>query len=221
MFISIGGASQWVYDFRTIESMLSKPDSAALLKKNFQALKEALTVGGVCVLDGFDIDNEESVSADTIVRTCEMLFELGFAVTFCPYDPYDGPDTWQGYMQTLWDKGMKVSWWNLQCYAGGSDNRTNLAPWLTALGKVVGAANAPRYLVPGLAVKSADDVDPESDCLCPDQVEATVAGWKNRELAGVFFWKYDALTLSNSGRCGGTNSLAYYLQAVEQGMNKA
>ena len=92
MFISIGGASQWVYDFRTIESMLSKPDSAALLKKNFQALKEALTVGGVCVLDGFDIDNEESVSADTIVRTCEMLFELGFAVTFCPYDPYDGPE---------------------------------------------------------------------------------------------------------------------------------
>ncbi len=62
---------------------------------------------------------------------------------------------------------------------------------------------------------------PKSDCLCPDQVEATVAGWKNRELAGVFFWKYDALTLSNSGRCGGTNSLAYYLQAVEQGMNKA
>lgn len=218
VFMSIGGASQWVYDFRTIESMLSQPASAALLKKNFQALKEALTVGGACVLDGFDIDNEEFVSADTIVWTCEMLFALGFDITFCPYQDQD---TWQGYMQTLWDKGLKVSWWNLQCYAGGSGNRTNLAPWLTALGQVVGAENAPGYLVPGLAVKSADDVFPVSDRLCPDQVESAVAGWNNSALAGVFFWRYDALTLSNSGRCGGTNSLAHYLHAVEQGMKKA
>ena len=93
---------------------------------------------------------------------------------------------------------------------------------MTALGKVVGEANGGRAIsCRVLRSKAQTTLIPKSDCLCPDQVEATVAGWKNRELAGVFFWKYDALTLSNSGRCGGTNSLAYYLQAVEQGMNKA
>ncbi len=46
-------------------------------------------------------------------------------------------------MQTLWDKGMKVSWWNLQCYAGGSGNRKPISqPWIDALGKVVGKAKA-------------------------------------------------------------------------------
>ncbi len=221
VFISIGGASQWVYDFRVIESMLSKPDSAALLKANFQALKEALTVGGVCAIDGFDIDNEESVSADTVVKFCTMLFEQKFEVTFCPYS---GPSDWQDYMQRLLKDGHEVSWWNLQCYAGGSANldKRQFQLWIDALDAVVGKKRAAAsYLVPGFAVKSADDVDPKSDCLCPDQVEATLAGWKNRDLAGAFFWKYDALTLSNSGRCGGTNSLAYYLQAVEQGLNKA
>ena len=147
VFISLGGAERWVYDFRTIESMLSKPDSAALLKANFQALKEALTIGGVCAIDGFDIDNEESVSADTIVQFCEMLFELGFEVTFCPYY---GPGTWQGYMQTLWDKGMKVSWWNLQCYAGGSGNLQPISSrGSTRWAKWSARRRRPRYLVPG------------------------------------------------------------------------
>ena len=152
VFITIGGASQWVYDFRTIESMLSKPDSAALLKKNFQALKEALTVGGVCVIDGFDIDNEESVSADTIVRTCEMLFELGFAVTFCPYDPYDGPEHVAGlHADPLGQRHeSELVEFAVLCGRLRQSRQAPISqPWIDALGKVVGRQRRPRYLVPG------------------------------------------------------------------------
>ncbi len=155
---------------------------------------------------------------DTVVRFCTMLFELGFAVTFCPYQ--SGEESWwKGCMKTLWDQGYRVLGWNLQCYAGGHDNRTNLTPWLAALAEVVGSEQkASLHLMPGLAVASAMDTFPKTDRLCPSQVETTVAGWNNSELGGVFLWRYDALTPEWADMCGGTNTLPQYIKAIKQGM---
>ena len=218
VFISVGGASQWVYDFRVIESMyLLEADD--VLKANFQALKDAFTFDGKCVIDGFDIDNEEYVSAETIVKFCTMLFGLGFEITFCPYS---GASDWQGYMQSLWDNGMKVSWWNLQCYAGGNWNLDKLQPWIDALSKVVKGDGAP-YLVPGLGVKGVEDLDAdEQRCpFGPKSFETIAASWKNPKLGGVFMWKYDGI-VKNPDSCGGkkTNTLANYVKAINDGLSK-
>jgi hypothetical protein len=211
IFISIGGASPPIFDFTTAQTMLNN-GQAGVLQENFQALRTAFTVNGSCVIDGFDLDCEEDVNESTIVQLCQMLFGLGFAVTFCPYtnQPF-----WQDCMQTLWSQGLKVSWWNLQCYAGGGGNGSYLPSWIANLAAVVGNADAASYLVPGLAVQGS-----EGDGQCPTGsggMEASFAGWQNLGLGGGFLWTYDS-TLNNTQPCPGPANLAAYVAAINAGL---
>jgi hypothetical protein len=220
VFLVVGSPPEYWPDFGTMQQMFAE-GKADLLKQNLVALKEALTIDGRCAIDGFDIDCEETGTVDkkTIVRFCEMVFDLGFKVTFCPYE---NQDWWQGCMQPLWDQGHKVSWWNLQCYAGGGGNLYDLSPWINALGAVVGAQAASSYLVPGLCVAGEDDVDP-SDRRCPfgaGGFESTTYDWRNPNLGGAFLWRYDALPL-NPELCGDQNNLANYVKAINLGLSKA
>jgi hypothetical protein len=222
VFLVVGSPPEYWPDFETMQKMFAE-GKADLLKQNLVALKEALTIDGRCAIDGFDIDCEESLDQgiqDTVVRFCKMVFELGFKVTFCPYQ-VGGESWWQDCMQTLWDQGMKVSWWNLQCYSGGFWNLNKLQPWIDALGKVVGGDGA-AYLVPGLAPAGEEDVG--GDVHCPSgsgSFETIAAGWHNPKLGGMFLWRYDPLALAkNQGLCGGQNNLKNYVKAINDGLSK-
>jgi hypothetical protein len=225
VFISVGGQGGYnqerdVFDFRTIQKMFTE-GKEGILRDNIAALKAAFTINRVCAIDGFDIDCEEKdvgepgekVDENTIVKFCQILFEHEFAVTFCPYES----DTWwRDCMQKLWKQGHKVSWWNLQCYAGGSGNQDDLSPWYRALSAVVYPQAPASFLVPGLAVKSAKDVLPETDRLCPTGPKSfytTFRGLNNPRLAGGFLWNYDAL-VGQSTVCSGQNHLSAYVQAI-------
>jgi len=210
VFVALGGACPPIYDFTTIQNMFNT-GQAGTLKDNIVALKNAFTVNGVCAIDGFDFDCEEpDIDLQTFLVFSRLLFGLGFEVTFCPFASISD---WQDRMQALWDQGMKVSWWNLQCYSGGSDNPGRLPEWIEALAKVVGKQAAPSYLVPGIAAAGADDAYPD---LCPtgqDSVWSTFRGWNNPRLAGGFLWTYDALAAKPT-LCGGQNNLAAYVKAI-------
>jgi hypothetical protein len=211
IFFSIGGANPPVYDFTSIQYMLKNGLTGALVQ-NFTALRKAFTVNGTCVIDGFDLDCEEFVDQSTIVQFSQILFKLGFQVTFCPFD---NQSFWQGAMQTLWNQGMKVSWWNLQCYAGGYGNRSDLSPWIQSLAAVVGKQAAPSFLVPGLAVQGS-----EGDGQCPTGnggICPTFAGWSKLGLGGGFLWLYDAI-IQNSSPCPGPADLAAYVAAINNGL---
>lgn len=212
IFLSMGG---WgVCDFQTIEYMLEH-GMGDLLRRNFQTLREAFTLNGECVIDGIDLDNEEPVKASTITDFCEILFELGFEVTFCPYR---NPTEWQGYMQTLWDKGHRVSWWNLQCYSGGAENLDELEPWINAVSQVVGKGRGASYIVAGLAVRGASDSNPQE---CPfglGGVCESLASVSKYNLAGGFLWKYDDV-LHNTQPCSGAvPTVSDYTQAIRDGL---
>ncbi|WP_041523716.1 glycoside hydrolase family 18 protein [Gilvimarinus agarilyticus] len=216
IFISIGG---WrVCDFQTIEYMLEH-GMQDVLRRNFQTLRDAFTIDGQCLIDGIDLDNEEPVKANTITEFSQMLFELGFEVTFCPYS---NPVQWQGYMQTLWDKGYKVSWWNLQCYSGGAENLDpdELERWVDALSQVVGKGRGAAYLVAGLAVRGANDSNPQE---CPfglGGVCESLASVSQYSLAGGFLWKYDSV-LSNAQPCSGVvPHMSDYTGAIREGLAK-
>jgi len=226
VFITLGGAYPEVKDFDTIQTMFKRHDDT--LEDNIEALKNAFTVNDDCVIDAFDFDNEEPrIDLQTFVSLGELLFGFGFEVTFCPYNDIDDgqnnsiPD-WQKRMQAFWDEGMKVSWWNLQCYSGGRRNRDNLSPWINALAEVVGSEAASSYLVPGLAVAGVEDVDAD-ERLCPngsDSFYTTFNGWQKLGLAGGFMWKYDALP-QNPTMCSGTNNLANYVKAINEALTKS
>jgi hypothetical protein len=238
VFMSFAGLRPYSADFAVIQAMFTL-GYADTLKQSIVALKEAFTVDGRCVIDGFDMDCEEDyISPDTMVRFCQMLFDLGFKVTFCPYT---NMNWWQECMQSLWDgkdpwnaernkpsrrdklsDRKKLGWWNLQCYSGGSGNLNDLQSWIDALSEVVGDGNGAAYLVPGLAPMGEDDVD---KCHCPDGFERIAAGWKNPKLAGMFLWRYDPLALAkNKDLCGGPNNLkgqnnlANYVKAINSGL---
>ena len=217
VFLAVAGVKPWA-DFAVIQAMFAL-GYADTLKQNIVALKEAFTIDGRCAIDGFDIDCEEDyISPETIVRFCNMVFDLGFKVTFCPYDRRK-LDWWQDCMQRLWgpDPSRRVSWWNLQCYSGGSDNLNDLQPWIKALSDVVGGDGS-AYLVPGLAVKGEDDVD-DREQRCPSGFAARAARWKNPKLGGMFLWRYDPLALEkNQGLCDGPNTLAAYVNAINTGL---
>jgi hypothetical protein len=214
IFISVGGAPPWVEDFTTLAHMF-KNGMAETVTANIGELQAAFTFDGTCVIDGFDIDCEEGFDQSTVVQFCEILFRYGFEVTFCPFDR---ADWWQGCMQALWSQGMQVSWWNLQCYAGGHDNRDNLSTWLDALAGVVGEPAASSYLVPGLAVAGANDT---WDGQCPtgaNSICTTAAGWSNLGLPGAFVWKYDSI-VANPTLCSGNSKLAAYVAAINDGLS--
>jgi hypothetical protein len=220
IFFSIGGWDS--KDFTAIQKML-KAKQANLLRTNFNALRQAFTVDGVCVIDGFDLDKEnEDIDEDTIVSFSEILFDLGFEVTLCPYQE---PEWWQSCMKKLWDQNHKVSWWNLMCYAGGSNNRNDLADWIDKIAAVVGKDNKPAsYLVPGLAVKTKPESDSNGQCPTDrDSIESTFAKWKDLGLRGGFLWSYDDIVKSSgAGLCPGqADDLKAYVAAINGGLSGA
>ena len=216
IFFSIGGqGDDNIRDFRTIEYML-KNGLGGVLEQNFFMLRQLfLTDNGDYAIDGIDLDCEEEVDASTIVSFSRMLFELGFEVTF---SPYEGQERWRGYMQELWNQGHKVSWWNVQCFDGGRPNRDKIRSWNNAIGEVV-KDDAGSYMMLGLAAYG------ETDGQCPTGgggIEDTFSRWRDLELGlrGGFLWNYDAIN-DNSGKvvCGTTPvDLLNYVQAVNRGL---
>lgn len=209
IFFSIGGANPPVYDFTSIQYMLQHGMKNVLVD-NFTCLKKAFTVNGTCVIDGIDLDCEEGVDENTMVVFCQILFGLGFKVTFCPFT---SSGWWQSIMQTLWNQNMKVSWWNLQCYAGGGGNQPS--DWIKTLAKIVGAQAAPSYLIPGLGVQDSD-----GGGQCPfgsGSICQTFAGWSSLKLPGGFLWNFD--TMSSGAGCTGPVTLPAYVNAINQGLS--
>lgn len=208
VFFSIGGGG--VTDFTAIEYMLTH-NMTDVLAQNLDALRTAFTDKATkqCAIDGFDLDSEESVSQDTIVKFSAMLFKLKFAVTFCPYRDQD---FWKGCMKTLWDNGRKVSWWNLQCYDGGDPNRKpeKLDTWIKALAAVVGEKAAPSFLLPGLAVMGSGPNEQ-----CPGGICRTFSTWKDHKLGGGWLWRYDDI---GKKPCPGRADLTAYVDAINKGL---
>ena len=219
IFLSIGGQGyDNIFDFRTIEYMLNN-GLAGVLEMNFGMLRGMFrTETGDYAVDGIDLDCEEDVDPETIVSFSKMLFDLGFEVTF---GPYRYMSFWKECMQQLWTKGHKVSWWNLQFFDGGYNNRPNIRLWLQSLADVVGNDAPGSYLMAGVAAQGAGQANGQ----CPTGgggVEESFANWREMDLdlRGGFLWNYDVIN-ENSGKspCGDASAgLRDYVQAVTRGL---
>ncbi len=210
LLFSVGG---WgVSDFPNIQKLIQTqgtgPDS--ILYKNFSALKQALPV------DAIDFDDETLYDQDTTVQFSQMLAELGYHVTFCPYTNID---FWVNCLYALNSETPDlVTAFNLQCYAGGSYNRNNLQPWIDAIQDKMGSGfEAAGFINPGLWCRNG------SGCVsgdCPDSVESQFAIYKSQGIKGGFIWLYDDLQkCENSGACSGTMGSKAYADAIISGLS--
>lgn len=197
VLFSIGSAA--AADWTHIQQLLADDEGRAELLRNFTAVADWLG------LDGFDFDCEETVSDDTIAVMAELLAPVGRShiITFCPYTD---PDTWLARLQLVYARHGRqlVSWWNLQCYAGGSSN--DPGDWIELLRnspEPIGVTDYAAFIVPGFATD--ENGGPSGIC-------TTLQKYQQLKLSGAFVW--------NSGGVLETdNSAAQYAKAVANGLS--
>ncbi|HVZ41570.1 MAG TPA: hypothetical protein VHI13_19975 [Candidatus Kapabacteria bacterium] len=210
--IGSGGAS----DFAAIQTLLSTPDGERILQKNFGALVTALPI------DGFDFDLEEAPLCNfttTVVNLALMLNNLfGMEITFCPYyNPPCGPNQtfWENCLAQIYQRNNNtqiVSWYNLQCYAGGSSN--NPITWVQTIQNYpqpLGIANPAAFVIPGYWC-----ANPGTNCAalqmngvyCPSglqqQFNTLAHGGGDPGIDGGFIWNSaDIFSCADAAGCAG------------------
>jgi hypothetical protein len=193
---SIGGGG--VSDFANLAQIYKENGNSFAntnLAANFAAFRT--TFPGVTIID---MDCEETYDLPSFVAFCQMLAQMGFYITFCPYCE---PDFWTGALQALQARCPgAVLWWNLQCYDGGAGNVP--ADWAAALGQAL-----PGFCTDGFIVAGdwTDDT--------PAGVTSLLQSFDtNACLGGGFLWTLDKLA-------GQPGAMQAYAQAIAVGLEPA
>lgn len=146
-----------------------------------------------------DMDCEETYDQASFVAFCQMLIDLGFGITFCPYSEY---------YQSFWTNSLKalntsnpgaVKWWNLQCYSGGSGN--DPASWAKAITDAIPGFSTDGYVLASDSSRNLayDNGQPEywgGDC--PSSVQSLMGGFKGETcVGGGFIWTLDNVVAYN------------------------
>lgn len=180
------------------------------LYRNFAALKTAIPT-----IDAIDFDDETLYDVPTTTAFANMLYSIGFNVTFCPYT---ATNFW---VDCLYDLNSStpglVTGFNLQCYAGGSGNQPDV--WIDAIRNKMGSHfDAEGFVFPGLWCRYGAGC---AEGQCPSSIETTFAGYKPTGIQGGFIWLYDDLQkCEKSNACGPGNPMgsAAYAKAIINGL---
>lgn len=226
MGLSVGGGG--CLDYETIWSNFIVNGSisgSSVLYKNFVTLKQQFPF-----ISFIDFDCEEFSSAydpeynwvETIIAFGNMLKEIGFDITFCPYCETSG---WMKALSALYSTSSPtVLWLNLQCYDGGGGN--DPVTWAEAVSNTLSGVNGFSLIVSGLWCCNTA----KSYCgSTPTAVKNQFSDWQlqagkmNQSFRGGFIWNYeDVLANENSNACnpqyGGSKTSADYCSAINKGL---
>jgi hypothetical protein len=235
IYASVGGASSVVRDFQTIKKIYDERGqtfTGTQLQANFAAFRKLFPA-----IDGIDMDLEETYDLESFVAFCVMLIDLGFEISFCPYE-----------RQGFWTKALllvenerpnAVKWWNLQCYDGGSRNVPQ--DWAQAIAKIMkrDVSNYSGYIVPGDWVRFWDPNDhydlklqkfvgPGWNGNCPADMTSKFHSLSTATpLGGGFIWDLDSVRASqeyaakhHDNGCDGKEPIGVndYIKAIKTGL---
>lgn len=219
---SVGGGG--CLDYQTIWSKFvvnGSISSSTVLYKNFVALKKQFPF-----VDFVDFDCEEFFPnwTDTLIAFGNMLKEIGFNITFCPYNSMSD---WVSVLGKLYSpQPPTVEWMNLQCYDGGGGNSP--VDWAMAVNSAGLGINGASFTVPGLwccnTSKPGDGSTPTAMQLRFADWQKHMASAKLSALQGGFVWNYDdVLTNQNATTCNpqysGSKTSADYDAALVAGLS--
>ncbi|MBD8889965.1 lysyl endopeptidase [Roseibium litorale] len=219
LIFSVGG---WgVQDFPNLKQLIFPSPSdypnnpqtgtGTVLYQNFAALKAAIPT-----IDAIDFDDETLYDEPTTIAFANMLYAIGFNVTFCPYT---NTSFWTNCLKALntATPGL-VTGFNLQCYAGGAGN--DPSSWISAIQTAMGSGfDAAGFVFPGLWCINGNGC---SQGQCPSSIQSTFAGWKSTGIGGGFIWLYDDIQkCEGSGACGGGVAMGSqaYADAIINGLS--
>jgi hypothetical protein len=205
LIFSVGSGGP-VHDFTNIDALIKKygigPQNP--LHVSFAALKEAIPA-----IDAIDFDDEDYVDYDVITKFGQLLINLGWLVTFCPY--FDC-DLWARCLKTLWEyKQDSVVAFNLQCYDGGEGNDPCL--WIKAIQEVMPGFPAERLVSPGLWCRNGGEC---AAGMCPADFTTQLKAWRAEcPIQSGWLWRYDdVMACRNSGVCSAPMDARAYASAI-------
>jgi hypothetical protein len=168
-----------VPDFENIESLIESEGTSenTILYKNFKKLKE------ITGADAIDYDDESNYDVGSTVQLSEMLIEIGYKITLCPY-------TRKSFWQSVYDQVQSnhpgaIDRVYLQCYDGGASNTP--AAWNDSFKGL--------KVTPGLWCSHGADCINGLDWR---SVEHKLKGWKSG-IEGGFMWSFDGILQCSIG----------------------
>ena len=179
--------------FTNIQTILNTGGQLqATLLANFAALAQAIgAIAGVKSV-GFDMDYEESYTAlASVVANVSLAVynKLQCPITFCPFQELENgqQSPWITALQQVYAtlKRQPVVGFNLQTYAGGSNN--NPTQWTAAIknAKNTGVADPAAFVWPIISC------DPDATPVTyPDQAAGKLQGWSSK---GASLWATQSL----------------------------
>jgi hypothetical protein len=221
IYASCGGASPPVYDFETIKTIYNKNKqsfSGTQLETNFRTFHETFKA-----IDGIDMDSEECYDVTSFVAFCKMLIDIGFGITFCPFEH-----------KKFWTDSLKqveevhpgaVEWWNLQCYAGGWQEKPD--EWAAAIKEAFPERSTDGYILASDWCRFYDPDRQDWSGDCPQDMQKKISGFSKLAcFGGAFIWSMDLILASQEGfpvRGNGCKSqkpilLSDYVNAITQAM---
>jgi hypothetical protein len=184
VLIGIGSGGGTNADFTNIVNLMNAGQGKAL-QASFSALQAGLNT------DGFDFDIENFNFDDNQVGPvgdfAGLLSTINgkSTITFCPYN---NEGWWVEVLQYIYQKNNNsqlVSWFNLQCYAGGGTNQPQ--NWVATLAAATntGVTSPAAFIVPGYWC--TNDYGPGNS---PAQIQDIFAGLTKTDpgINGGFIW---------------------------------
>jgi hypothetical protein len=194
---SFGGGPP-VVDFTTINRIYEANGnsfSGTVLETNLQLMKRTFPA-----IDGIEMDCEDEYDPVSFVAFCKMAIGMGFDLSFCPYQC---KNFWTGALKALQSSRRgPVKWWNLQCYAGGSENVPK--SWADAIKTVLPDFDTDGFILAGDWSRFLDNSDPDPNNWdwngdCPAAMGRLLASFNappnapkgERPVGGGFVWNLD------------------------------
>ena len=132
-----------------------------------------------------------------VIHNSQMLAQIGFGLTFCPYAPWE-MNFWTGSLSALNQSNPgAVKWWNLQCYDGGNGNDPQT--WATAITAAIPGFNTAGFIVAGdwsrnLAKPYSNPATWFWQGDCPPAVNALLSTFQGEaSVGGGFIWTIDQI----------------------------
>jgi hypothetical protein len=189
IYASFGGGSP-VVDFETVQKIYDGNNGSfegTSLQTNFALFKRTFPA-----IDGIDMDCEDNYDPKSFVAFCRMLIDMGLSITFCPYE---STEFWVDALAQLTQTNVgAVTWWNLQCYAGGGGN--NPQDWANEIKAKLPAFNTDRFILASDWSRFYEDDENYKgwEGHCPQDVKAHLSAFgKQACVGGAFLWNMDQI----------------------------
>jgi len=226
LLASFGGGG--VHDFENIQAIYENNNNSfagTALENNFKAFFATFPMVTL-----IDMDVEEAYDEASFIAFCQMLIQMGFGITFCPYTSMS---FWTDSLAALNQSNPgAVKWWNLQCYDGGQGN--NPQDWADAITSAIPGFDTTGFILAGDWSRNLAKPDPDPNTWywqgdCPPAVQNLMGSFAGQScVGGGFIWTIDQILDYAAAQkekpdpdpCGNVG-LSDYVKAIVNGLGQA